>query len=200
MAPHLTEFPLTPREQELVEAARRFAAEVIEPQAAIWEQKRQAIPRDVFKQYAEAGFSGLEVPAEHGGQGVSYLCKVRVAEVMARACFAATFALNNSQATAARLCREGTDDQKRHYLPRLLSGEIVSAPALTEPGAGSDATAMRTRATKVDGGWRIDGQKAWITNGANADLLVLYAQTQEGAGARGIGSFFVDLHGPGVTR
>jgi alkylation response protein AidB-like acyl-CoA dehydrogenase len=200
MAPHLTDLPLTPREQELVEAARRFAAEVIEPHAAIWEQKRRSIPRDVFRRYADAGFSGLEVPTDHGGQGVSYLCKVRVAEVMARTCFAATFALNNSQATAARLCREGTDYKKRRYLPRLLTGEIVSAPALSEPGGGSDATAMTTRATKVDGGWSIDGQKAWITNGAHADLVVLYAQTQEGSGARGIGSFFVDLHSPGVTR
>ena len=196
----MIDLPLTECEQELVAEARRFAADVIEPHAAMWERTRQPLPRDVFRHYAACGFSGLQVPAEHGGQGVSFLCKVRVAEVMARSCFAATFALNNSQSTAARLAREGSEDQKRRYLPRLLSGEIVSAPAITEPGGGSDATAMTTRATKVDGGWRIDGQKAWITNGAHADLGVLYAQTQEGAGARGIASFFVDLHSAGVVR
>lgn len=196
----MIDLPLNERERELVAEARRFAADVIEPQAASWERNRQPLPRDVFRRYAAAGFSGLQVPIEHGGQGVSFLCKVRVAEVMARSCLAATFALNNSQATASRLIREGTEDQKRRYLPRLLSGEIVSAPAITEPGGGSDATAMTTRATKVDGGWRIDGQKAWITNGAHADLAVLYAQTQAGAGARGIASFFVDLHAAGVER
>lgn len=196
----LIDLPLTEREQELVTEARRFAADVIEPQAATWERTRQPLPREAFRQYAASGFSGLQVPVEHGGQGVSFLCKVRVAEVMAQSCFATTFALNNSQATAARLAREGTEDQKRRYLPRLLSGEIVSAPAITEPGGGSDATAMTTRATKVGGGWRINGQKAWITNGAHADLAVLYAQTQEGAGARGIASFFVDLHALGVER
>lgn len=196
----MIDLPLTEREQELVTEARRFAVDVIGPQAAAWERTRQPLPRDVFRQYAAAGFSGLLVPVESGGQGVSFLCKVRVAEVMARSCFAATFALNNSQATTARLVREGTEDQKHRYLSRLLSGEIVSAPAITEPGGGSDATAMITRATKVDGGWRIDGRKAWITNGAHADLAVLYAQTQEGVGARGIASFFVDLHAVGVER
>lgn len=194
------ELPLTDREQELVASAERFAAEFIEPHAAGWERERRALSRDIFRHYAAHGFSGLQVPAELGGQGVTFLCKVRVAEVMARSCFAATFALNNSQATAARLARDGTEDQKRRYLGRLVSGELVSAPALTEPGAGSDATAMKTHATKVQGGWRIDGQKAWITNAAHADLLVLYAQTQEGAGAKGIASFFVDLHAEGVTR
>lgn len=196
----MIELPLTFRERELVAAARRFAADFIEPNASGWERERQSIPRDIFRRYAAEGFSGLQVPVESGGQGATFLCKVRVAEVMARACFAATFALNNSQATAARLAREGTEDQKRRYLARLVSGELVSAPALTEPGAGSDATAMKTRATKVQGGWRIDGQKAWITNAAHADLLVLYAQTQDGAGAKGIASFYVDLHAEGVTR
>lgn len=192
--------PLTEREQELVASAKQFAAEFIQPNATRWERERRSIPRDIFKQYAAFGFSGLQVPAEVGGQGVTFLCKVGVAEVMARSCFAATFALNNSQATAARLARDGTEDQKKRYLARLLSGELVSAPALTEPGAGSDATAMKTHATKVQGGWRINGQKAWITNAAHADLLVLYAQTQDGAGAKGIASFYVDLHAEGVTR
>lgn len=196
----MKELPLTGRELELVAAARKFAAEVIRPNAAAWERERRFIPRDVFRQYAALGFSGLQVPVAHGGQGATFFCKVAVAEVMARACFATAFALNNSQATAARLTREGTEDQKRRYLAGLLAGEIVSAPALTEPSAGSDATAMATLATKVEGGWRINGKKAWITNGAHADLLVLYAQTQPGAGARGIASFFVDLHAKGVTR
>jgi alkylation response protein AidB-like acyl-CoA dehydrogenase len=196
----LIELPLTPRERELVTAASRFAADFIEPNAATWERERRSIPRDIFREYAAQGFSGLQVPIESGGQGATFLCKALVAEAMARSCFAATFALNNSQATAARLARDGTDDQKKRYLSRLLSGELVSAPALTEPAGGSDAAAMKTRAAKAQGGWRIDGQKAWITNAAHADLLVLYAQTREGAGAKGIASFYVDLHADGVTR
>ncbi len=192
-------FALTAREQELVARAREFAAEYILPHAALWEQRREAPPRDIFRAYGDAGFCGLMVPTVLGGQGASFLCKLQVAEVMARTCMAATFALNNLQSAALRLARECTPDQRVRYLPGLLSGEIMGAPAITEPGGGSDATAMATTATRADGGWRINGRKAWITNGVHADLLVLYAQTKPGTGAKGIASFLVDLRSAGVV-
>ena len=188
------------REQELVERARAFAEEVLAPHAAGWERDRLAVPREVFGRYAHEGFSGLLVPVGRGGQGVSFGCKVRVAEAMARVCMAATFALTNIQGSIVRLIEDGTADQVARYVPGLLAGTLVCAPSLTEPEAGSDATAMTTLATKVAGGWRISGTKAWVTNGAHADLLVLYAQTVAGAGAKGIASFVVDLHAPGVRR
>ena len=144
------------------------------------------------------GFSGLMVPEALGGQGASFLCKVRGAGIMARACMSATFALNNTQSSIVRLVREGTPGQQERYLSGLLTGELVCAPSLTEPGAGSDATAMATTATQVEGGWRINGTKAWITNGTHADRLGLYAQTSPGAGTKGIASFLVNLGSPGV--
>ena len=190
-APSLTP-SLKPHERELVARAGVFAAEVISPHAAAWEQRRAALPRDVFLRYGKDGFSGLMVPVADGGQGASFFCKIRVAEIMARTCMAATFALNNTQSSVLRLAQEGTPAQRDRYLPGLLSGELVCAPSLTEPGAGSDATAMATRATRTPGGWRINGTKSWVTNGSHADLL--------GMGAKGIASFLVDLHAPGVRR
>ncbi len=195
---HSFERSLTPREQGLVAQAETFAAELIQPQAASWEQRREAVPRDVFRRYGSDGFSGLMVPLADGGQGASFLCKVRVAEIMARTCMAATFALNNTQSSVLRLVREGTPEQRERYLPGLLTGELICAPSLTEPGAGSDATAMAMAAVRTADGWRLNGTKSWITNGVHADLLVLYAQTQPGAGAKGIASFLVDLDSPGV--
>ena len=194
------DMPLSTREQALVARAETYAAEVIAPHAAGWEQRREALPREVFLRYGQDGFSGLMVPEAQGGQGASFFCKLRVAETMARSCMAATFALNNTQGSIVRLVREGTPDQQARYLPGLLSGALVSAPSLSEPGAGSDATAMATTATRMEGGWRIDGTKAWVTNGAHADLLLLYAQTSPGTGAKGIASFLVDLNAPGVQR
>ena len=192
--------PLSERERGFVTRAEAFTAEVIAPNASGWEQRREALPRSAFLRYGADGFSGLMVPEGQGGQGASFFCKLRVAEVMARACMAATFALNNTQSSVVRLAREGTPEQRERYLPALLAGELVCAPSLTEPGAGSDATAMATLATQTGGGWRINGTKAWVTNGAHADLLVLYAQTAPGTGARGIASFLVDLRSSGVRR
>lgn len=192
--------PLSPKEHDLVARAEIYAAEIIAPNAAGWEQRREALPREAFLRYGRDGFSGLRVPEALGGQGVSFFCKLRVAEAMARTCMAAAFALTNSQGTQFQLARVGTPEQQERYLPCLLSGALVSAPSLTEPGAGSDVTAMATTATRVGGGWRIDGTKAWVTNGVLADLLVLYAQTAPGSGAKGIASFLVDLRSPGVRR
>ncbi len=192
--------PLSERDQALVDAAARFAHDVLAPHAAEWERDRRPLPRDVFRRYAAAGFSGLQVAAAQGGQGASYLCKIRVAEVMARTCMAATFALNNTQSSILRLVQDGTPDQIARYLPGLVSGDLVCAPSLTEPDAGSDVLAMTTLATKAEGGWRLNGTKAWVTNGAHADLLILYAQTEPGSGAVGIASFIVDLQAPGVVR
>jgi len=142
--------------------------------------------------------SGLEVDRERGGQGLSYFCKLRVAEVMARVCFSSTFALNNSQAPIRQIAKEGSERQSRRYLDGLLSGELVCAFSLTEPGTGSDFAAIAMKATKVPGGWTLNGSKTWVTNGAHADLLILYAQTD--SGSAGIASFLVDLHSEGVVR
>ncbi|MCK8785277.1 acyl-CoA dehydrogenase family protein [Roseomonas sp. NAR14] len=192
--------PLPAEERAFVARAAAFAAAVIAPDAAGRERRREALPRPAFRRYAAEGFAGLTVPRALGGQGASFPCKIHVAETMARACMASAFALNNLQSGIARLVREGTPEQRERWLPGLLAGDLVSTIVLTEPGAGSDASAMATLATKVDGGWRLRGDKAWVTNGTHADLALLHAQTAPGSGARGIACFLADLRAPGVTR
>ena len=189
---------LTAAEQEMVERARGFAAEVVGPGAAGWDAG--GLPREVVRAYAALGLAALQVSVAQGGGGAGYHCKLLVAEAIAAVDFGTAFALNNLQGSVTRMEREGSGAQIARYLPGLMTGEIVAAPALSEAGAGSDFGAIGTMATKVAGGWRIDGEKAWVTNGAFADQLILYAQTAPGAGARGIASFVVDLHAAGVER
>lgn len=188
------------RDRDLVAAAEAFAVRAIAPEAGRREAEGSALPRDVFREWSDLGLNALQVSPERGGRGASYLCKIRIATALGRSCMASAFALINAQGSVTRMEREGSDGQIRRYLPGLVSGEIVCAPALSEPGAGSDFAAIATRAGRVSGGWEITGTKAWVTNGAVADLLVLYAQTEPGTGSRGIASFLVDLHRPGVTR
>lgn len=196
----LSRLPLNRDEKKLVEVAATFTRDVIAPNIAAWNRERAVLPRYVFKEYARLGLSALEVDRVHGGRGASYFCKIRIAEVMARTCMASTFALNNSQGSVTRLLREGSESQIRRYLPGLMSGDLICAPSLTEPDAGSDFSSIKTSATKVADGWIINGTKAWITNGSHADLLLLYAQTSPGTGASGIASFLVALNAKGVER
>ncbi len=192
--------PLTGREAALVAAADAFTRDFIGPHAAAWDRTGAALPRGVVAEWARLGLNTLQVSPERGGGGASYHAKIAVVESLARVCMASAFALNNIQGSVTRMEREGSEAQIARYLPDLMTGALICAPSLTEPGAGSDFAAIATRATKVAGGWRLDGEKAWVTNGAIADLLVMYAQTDPGAGAKGIASFIVDLHAPGIDR
>lgn len=191
---------LTPAEAGLVETARSFAQRVIAPGAPKWEAEGSPLPRAVVAEWVALGLNTLQVSVERGGGGCSYQTKLLVARAVAAECFASAFALNNMQGAVTKMEREGSPDQVARYLPRLMSGEIIAAPSLSEPGAGSDFGAITTRASKVPGGWQLDGEKAWITNGAIADQLLLYAQTDPGAGLDGIASFIVDMQQPGAER
>lgn len=191
---------LTDLEREAVGRARALSEAEIAPHAGAWERAGMALPRAVFRAYAEAGLCGLEVSRRRGGSGLGYRCKIAVAEAMARTCMPSAFALNLAQGMATRIEREGSDSQIRRHLPALLRGERVAAIALSEPCGGSDFSAIATRAVAVPGGWRLDGTKAWVTNGTHADLALVYAQTEPGGGAAGIASFLVDLHAAGVSR
>ncbi len=191
---------LTALEQDFVARAQDFAARVIAPNAAAWDAAGAALPRAVVAEWAELGLNALQVSQARGGGGAGYHCKLLVAEAVAAQCFPSAFALNNMQGAVTRMEREGSADQVSRYLAPMMAGAIVGAPSLSEPGAGSDFGAIATRATKVDGVWALDGEKAWVTNGVIADQLVMYAQTDPGAGLRGIASFIVDLHAPGIER
>ncbi len=184
---------------ELLQRARTFARNVVQPGAPRWEAERR-IAREAITAAAAIGLTGMEVPVEFGGLGLGYRVKARVAEVLGAADFAFTMSLLNTHNIAAKLAREAPAELSRRHLPELLSGRRLGCTALTEPGAGSDFGAIVTTAARTAGGWRLDGAKAWITNAAEAELIVLYAQTEAGSGGRGIACFLVDAARAGFVR
>lgn len=169
------------------------------PGAPRWEVERR-IAREAIAAAADIGLTGLEVPLAWGGLGLGYAVKARVAEILGAADFGFTMSLLNTHNIAAKLAREAPPELARRYLPDLLSGRRLGCTALTEPSAGSDFGAIVTAATRTPQGWRLDGAKAWITNAAQAEVIVLYAQTAAGSGGRGIACFLVDAQRPGFVR
>jgi alkylation response protein AidB-like acyl-CoA dehydrogenase len=190
---------LNDSERSLIDAAKAFAEQHIEPFAAEWESNRR-VPREMFVAAADAGLTGVLVPRELGGRGARFATAARVLEELSSSCLAATFALWVHNNVVNGIARHGTRAQIDRLVEPMLRAQRIGAFCLTEPGAGSDATAITTRASEVDGGWRINGEKAWVTNGTHADLLVVYAQTDTSLGWRGIGSFLVDASRNGVSR
>lgn len=191
--------PLTDAETTLVDQATTLAREVITPHAARWERERR-IGHEALGAAVALGLTRLQVPASHGGLDLSFSCKARVAEVLAGGDFGFTMSLINTHNVAAHLARTAAPAVAARYVPDLIAGTRLGCTALTEPGAGSDFAAITTRASRCDGGWRLDGAKAWITNAAEADVVVLYAQTEPGSGARGIAGFVVDGRRAGFVR
>lgn len=183
-----------------IERAERFSLAHIRPNAARWERDRQAgLPRETVEAFVAAGLMGTNVARAHGGGGASFLAKIGISEVIARDCLPSSFALINLINGPLRLVRDGTPDQAARYLGDLLSGRRVLGLALTEPQSGSDFASMATRAVRVDGGWKLTGQKAWATHAPIADICVVYAQTDPSQRAKGIASFLVDMRAPGFT-
>ena len=183
----------------LIARAHAFRREVVDPNAAAWERARKP-PVDALRMAADAGFLGVDVPREAGGLGLGYAAKLALAEAIAEGDMAFSFSLVNTHNCAAKLARDGTDAHRRTHVPALLAGERFGCAGLTEPGAGSDFASIRTFAKRVSGGWVLNGEKAWITNAAFADLAVTYAQTEEGARGRGIACFLVDASKDGFER
>ena len=191
---------LSAHEEELVRRAADFARLCIAPNVARWERERRAMPREIVREWSELGLNGMEVAEERGGAAAGFHAKLRVVEAVARVDMPASFSLVNMQGAVTRIARDGTPEQVKRLLPSLLSGEQIGSVVLTEPGAGSDFSAITTRASRVRGGWRLDGEKAWATNGAIADQFLVYAQTDAGSGAAGIAGFLVDMQDPGTER
>jgi alkylation response protein AidB-like acyl-CoA dehydrogenase len=193
------ELPLFAAESRLLEAAREFSRREVGPNAARWERER-AYPRETIRAAAELGLTRMQIPVALGGLDLRFRAKVRVVEEIARDDFAFAFALVNTHNMAARLARDGNDSQRARYLEGLLCGALIGAVSLTEPSAGSDFPAIRTRAERVAGGWLLNGEKAWLTNGSVVDVVVVYAQTDPAAGAKGIAAFVVDAQREGFGR
>ncbi|OGB08234.1 MAG: hypothetical protein A3E25_01880 [Burkholderiales bacterium RIFCSPHIGHO2_12_FULL_69_20] len=191
--------PLTDAETTLIAQATTLSREVITPQAARWERERR-IGHEALAAAVALGLTRLQVPASHGGLDTSFSCKAGVAEVLAAGDFGFTMSLINTHNVAAHLARTAAPAVAARYVPDLIAGARLGCTALTEPGAGSDFAAITTRAARCDGGWRLDGAKAWITNAAEADVVLLYAQTEPGSGGRGIAGFVVDGRRAGFVR
>ena len=176
----------------LRETVREFAQDKIAPRADEIDRSN-SFPRELWPELGALGLHGITVEEEWGGSGLGYLAHCVAMEEISRA----SAAIGLSYGAHSNLCvnqirRNGSDEQKRRYLPKLISGEHVGALAMSEPGAGSDVVSMRTRADRKGDRYILNGSKMWITNGPVADTLVIYAKTDRTAGARGITAFIVE--------
>ncbi len=184
------EFDLGEMADTIRDTTERFARDQIAPIAAEIDEKDE-FPRHLWPQMGALGLHGITVEEEYGGLGLGYLEHVVAQEEVARA----SASVGLSYGAHSNLCvnqirRWASDEQKRKYLPKLISGEHVGSLAMSEAGAGSDVVSMKLRAEKSGNGYRLNGTKFWITNGPDADVLVVYAKT--GEGSRGITTFLIE--------
>ncbi len=176
----------------LRDAVREFAQAEIAPRAGQIDHSDQ-FPMDLWKKLGDLGVLGITVPEQYGGADMGYLAHMVAMEEISRA----SASVGLSYGAHSNLCvnqinRNGTEAQKAKYLPRLISGEHVGALAMSEPGAGSDVISMKLRADDKGGYYLLNGSKMWITNGPDADTLVVYAKTEPELGARGVTAFLIE--------
>ena len=181
---------------EDVEAVRdtvhRFAQERLGPRADEIDRTNE-FPRDLWPELGALGLLGITAGPEFGGSGLGYLAHVIAVEEIARASASTSLSYGaHSNLCVNQINRNASPDQKRRYLPKLCSGEYVGALAMSEPGAGSDVVSMKLRAERRGDLYVLNGSKMWITNGPDADVLVVYAKTDPSAGAKGITAFLVE--------
>jgi isovaleryl-CoA dehydrogenase len=186
------DFALGEMAEAIRDTTRRFATEQIAPIAAQIDAEDR-FPRALWPQMGALGLHGITVDEADGGLGLGYLEHVVACEEVSRA----SASVGLSYGAHSNLCvnqirRWGSAEQKARYLPGLISGDHVGSLAMSEAGAGSDVVSMKLRADKVDGGWRLNGTKFWITNAPEAETLVVYAKTAPDAGSKGITAFLIE--------
>jgi butyryl-CoA dehydrogenase len=188
-------------EQELLrESVRRFTDEVVRPRAREIDESGE-FPIDFFRQAAELGLAGVAVPEQWGGAGMDTISYCLVIEEISRACATSGVILSvNNSLVCDPIRTFGNDDQKNEFLAPLARGEKLGCFALTEPGAGSDAAALRTTARRDGDDYVLNGNKVFITNGTHADLALVFASVDLDAGHKGITAFIVPTDVPGFSR
>jgi isovaleryl-CoA dehydrogenase len=178
---------------------RRFARAEIAPLANEIDRSNQ-FPTPLWRQLGDQGLLGLTVPERWGGANLGYLAHIIAMEEISRASASVGLSYGaHSNLCVNQLRLNGTDAQRDRYLPALVSGEKIGALAMSEPGAGSDVVSMQTRAEALDNGYVLNGRKMWITNGPDADVVVVYAKTSPAAGSKGISAFIVEKGFPGFS-
>src|SRR6185369_14384014 len=186
------DFGLGEELDEVRAQVRRFARERIAPRAEEIDRSNE-FPRDLWPELGDAGLLGITVPERWGGANLGYLAHIICMEEISRASGSVGLSYGaHSNLCVNQLALNATDAQKDRYLPKLVSGEHVGALAMSEPGAGSDVVGMQLRAVKQADGYVLTGRKMWITNGPDADTLVVYAKTDPAAGPRGITAFIIE--------
>lgn len=180
--------------------AREFTEREVVPYAAEWD-RAESVDRAIVKKLGALGFLGLTVPEEYGGSGGDHLSYVLVTEELGRGDSAVRGIVSVSLGLVAKtVAAWGTEEQKRAWLPRLCSGDALGCFGLTEPGTGSDAGSLTTRAVREGDAYVLDGSKMFITNGTWADVVLLFARTGDEPGHRGVSAFLVPTDTPGLTR
>ncbi len=176
----------------LRDMVHRWAQERVKPMAEQIDKENE-FPNELWQEMGEMGLLGVTVPEEYGGAGMSYLAHVVVVEELARASASVSLSYGaHSNLCVNQIKLNGTEEQKQKYLPKLVSGEHVGALAMSEAGAGSDVVSMTLNAEKRNGYYRLNGNKFWITNGPDAETLVVYAKTDKSAGSKGITAFLIE--------
>ncbi|GGR60154.1 acyl-CoA dehydrogenase family protein [Streptomyces roseolus] len=191
---------LSEEQQDVRRLAEDFVAREVAPHAVAWDRAEE-VDRGIVKKLGAVGFLGLTIPEEYGGSGGDHLAYCLVTEELGRGDSSVRGIVSVSLGLVAKtLASWGTEEQKRAWLPRLASGEALGCFGLTEPGTGSDAGNLRTRAVRDGGDYVIDGSKMFITNGTWADVVLLFARTNDTPGHRGVSAFLVPADAPGLTR
>ena len=192
-----TQFDLTDEQRQIGELAAEIAQREIAPHIAQWDREH-AFPRELYGKLTEAGIMGIIVPEEFGGAGADYVSYALAIEELARVDAGTAVTVSVHAMICSALVRLGSDEQKRHWLPQLGSGDVIAGFALTEPDAGSDAANIRGSARKTATGYVLNGRKQWCTNGSHAGAIMAMFRTG-GPGAKGVSAFVVDAKTPGVV-
>ena len=193
------DFDLTPEQTHIRDVARQFADGELGEKIAPHDERHE-FPHAIIAKLAGLGFLGVLVDPEYGGAGLDYISYVLIVEELNRgdASVGITMWAHNSLGMN-HIAMHASKAQKQKYLPRLASGEVLAAWGLTEPGSGSDAAALSTRAEERDGGWVLNGEKAFITNASVGDVAVVMARTDPAQGSRGISAFLLEKGMPGFS-